>query len=177
MHVYLSDERCVPLDHPQSNFLLNWTTLAEPLGIPRANVHAFEVEQGAEGAARAYDALLQNTPLASDGSLFDLALLGFGADGHTASLFPNSSALDEGDLMAAAAGNGPEGLPRITLTYRALNASARLWVMISGKGKSAAVTRVLDDSSPYLSNPIKKLCPKSGELFLWVDEEAAEGLR
>jgi len=171
--VYLSDERCVALDHGQSNYFLNLTTLALPLGIPSANVHPFNVDSKPETAAADYDRKLRDRSCCQGEFLFDLALLGLGPDGHTASLFPGSPALNEKASLAAPAGKGPEGLDRITLTYPALNRSDQIWIMAAGREKSRAVSKILSGSTVAAQCPAAGLRPSREELTLWLDQEAA----
>ncbi|HKN87292.1 MAG TPA: 6-phosphogluconolactonase, partial [Nitrospiraceae bacterium] len=114
---YFSDERCVPPDHPESNFKLANDTLFEPLSIEAGQIFRIECEaEQPDLAARRYEKTIRQrfgSP-SPDWPRFDLILLGLGDDGHTASLFPNSRALDE-KIRAVVSSESPRGVaPRIT---------------------------------------------------------------
>ncbi len=94
VHLYWSDERNVPPDHPDSNFGLANRTLIQRVPIPAPQVHRMRGELQAVDAAREYDALLRARRSATQGSLFDVMLLGIGADAHIASMFPESPLLN-----------------------------------------------------------------------------------
>lgn len=173
LYIYLSDERCVPLSHEQSNFLMNFSSLITPLNIPKTNFYGMETELGPESAAQHYSERIENLRTTQQGSLFDLALLGLGPDGHTASLFPGSPALNEKTLFASAAGIGPEGLPRITLTYPALNSSCKIWIMATGLEKNEPVNRMLHGPYNPATCPAQDVVPFSEEVTLWLDTTAA----
>jgi 6-phosphogluconolactonase len=171
--IFLSDERCVPLDHEQSNFRMNVDTLVVPSGLPGLNIFGYPTELGPEKAVAKYCHLIQKMPRYQDNSLFDLSLLGLGPDGHTASLFPGSPALDELKNPAAAAGYGPEGLPRVTLTYPALNSSRKIWIMATGKEKNPPVSQMLNGPYEPATCPVQGIRPESGDITLWLDADAA----
>ncbi|GAB6059456.1 6-phosphogluconolactonase [Desulfonatronum parangueonense] len=169
--ILLSDERCVPLDHVQSNFRLNLETLVRPLGMPEENIKAMLTDLGPERAAKSYADLLERLFAVNRDYHLDLALLGLGPDGHTASLFPGSPALDVVDALAAPAGPGPEGHDRITLTFPALNMARQLWIMATGKEKHPPVARLLKGPHTPPLYPVQSLSP-SGGLTLWLDSAA-----
>jgi len=129
---FLGDERFVPLDDPQSNFRM----IGESLGA-RARVHPVRTDCTPHTAATDYEHLL--APFRGRTALFDVTILGLGADGHTASLFPGSPVLDETGSLVRPTPNG-----RITLTYAALNASRHTIFLVSGAEKRAALKRLLD---------------------------------
>jgi len=171
--IYLSDERCVSLSHEQSNFFMNFSSLITPLNIPETNFYGMETELGPESAAQQYSELIENLRTTRQKPLFDLALLGLGPDGHTASLFPGSPALNEKILFALPAGTGPEGLPRITLTYPALNSSGKIWIMATGLEKNEPVNRMLHGPYNPATCPAQGVAPCSEDITLWLDTTAA----
>ncbi len=129
------DERAVPPEDERSNYGLAERLLLDRLEQPPRAVHRIEGERGAAVAAEAYDALL-------DGATLDLALNGIGADGHTASLFPGSPALDERDRRAVAAEARLEPfVDRITLTPPAFAETTLLVYLVAGEAKAEAVRR------------------------------------
>ncbi|MDY7232759.1 6-phosphogluconolactonase [Hyalangium rubrum] len=133
---YFADERCVPPDHPESNYLLAEETLLRPLGIKREQVHRMEGErEDRDAAARDYEALLP--------PVLDVVVLGMGEDGHTASLFPGGSELQEKERRVLAV-VGPKPPPwRLTLTLPVLSGARQALFVVSGAGKRDAVRRVL----------------------------------
>lgn len=132
--VFFSDERCVPPDHPDSNFRMAREAL---LSRVPARVHPMP---GASCGAASYEAELRS--LFGDGPpSFDLAFLGMGADGHTASLFPGDPALGERERLVARVA-GP-GHPRLTLTLPVLSAARLAVFLVAGAEKRQALQRVL----------------------------------
>jgi 6-phosphogluconolactonase len=133
---YFADERCVPPDHQDSNYLLAEQTLFRPLGVEPGRVRRMEGErEDREAAARDYEALLP--------PVLDVVLLGMGEDGHTASLFPGSSALEERERRVLAV-VGPKPPPwRLTLTLPVLQGARKVLFAVAGAGKQEAVRRVL----------------------------------
>src|ERR1700681_731909 len=124
---FWGDERFVPHDHPDSNYRMANEALLSRVPVPGENIHAMPTEgMSPQQAAASYEATMRSfygaDRLAPDRPLFDVTLLGIGADGHTASLFPGQPALHE-DRRWAVAVIGPKSEPRITLTYPALDSS------------------------------------------------------
>jgi 6-phosphogluconolactonase len=171
--IFFSDERCVPPDHPDSNFKLIFDTLIEPLKIPHTNVFRILGEIGPEKAAADYHDKLSNFRGQHDIPVFDLTLLGLGADGHTASLFPHSPALKEFKNFAAAAGPGPEGWERVTVTLPVFNAAKNAWIVSAGAGKSKTVQQLIRGTYDPAQLPAQAIRPQKGELVYWLDSSIA----
>jgi 6-phosphogluconolactonase len=172
--VWFSDERCVPPDHPDSNFAMAARTLLSELSRP-PKVVRMHGELGAEAAAGAYEALLREH-LGSD-PRFDLILLGVGPDGHTASLFPGKPELEETGRFAAPvpfAGMEPQ-VPRVTLTFPVLNGAREVDVLVAGGDKADAVARAFGDP-PDPEAPASRVRPSAGSMFVYLDEPAAARL-
>ena len=165
---FTSDERCVPPDHPDSNFGRISGAFLNPLGVNKDRIVRFLGEKPAERAAEVMHRELidmgQRIPL------FDLVLLGLGADGHTASLFPAPSSPDFGAHLAAATRH-PDGSDRVTLTPLALRSSARTLFLVSGPDKKEAVARTLSAASPSFEYPATMVAGSDTRWFL--DREAA----
>jgi 6-phosphogluconolactonase len=139
---FWGDERCVPPDNPESNFLLAHHALLGPLGISESRIHRIRGEADPQFAAAEAEAeLCRVAPLTGDGvPVLDLAFLGMGEDGHVASLFP--PATRDPDKAVYRAVTGPKPPPqRITLSFAALAAAREVWVLASGAGKRAALQR------------------------------------
>jgi 6-phosphogluconolactonase len=142
VEIFFADDRCVPPDDERSNFRL----VREALGEVGATIHRIEGELQPEEAAARYDELVR-------GRTLDLALLGIGADGHTASLFPNAPTLDERDRAAVAAAPAMEPfVPRVTLTLPILNAAGLAVFLVTGEEKRAAAARAFR-SQPSADTP------------------------
>lgn len=144
--LFFGDERCVPPDHPGSNYRMAHETLIAPAKIPDANVFRMEAEsEDRERAALLYESLLPPA--------LDVIVLGVGADGHTASLFPGADAVREAARRVVVA-SGPEPYPaRLTITPIVISAARDLLVLAPGSNKAEAVHRALDLSTDTRSTP------------------------
>ncbi len=162
--VYWTDERCVPPEHPDSNYGMAERALLSKVPVSPARVHRIQGELGPEKAALLYDAELRRL-----GRGCDAAVLGVGADGHTASLFPGDAALEERTAWAAAA-SSPGG-PRVTMTFPYLNLAERVLVLASGAEKAKPVDAATRGA--FGAYPVLRLIPKTPALWL-VDQEAAD---
>ncbi len=175
-HLFFGDERCVPPDHPESNFRMVKESLLDHVQIPGDQVHRMQGEDPApeQAAARYEDELRAFFALAGDElPRFDLILLGLGADGHTASLFPGSPALDERWRLVLPA--TVEGLVarRMTLTLPVLNAAARVVFLVAGSAKARAVAAVVRGTVAGVTLPAARVEPENGALLFFVDRAAA----
>lgn len=168
---FWSDERCVPADHPESNYRMAREILLGPLRIPSGMVHRIACTGDAPDAAIRYAAILGDR---LTGGRFDLMLLGIGTDGHTASLFPGSPALDERDRWAVAVTGGAELAvrERVTLTYPVLDRARTVFMLAAGAEKQVAVARALRGDPAV---PAGRVHP-DGALVWFVDEAARSGL-
>ena len=163
--VWFGDDRCVPADDPLSNQLLVREALLERLIVP-PTMHPIPTELPGADAAAAYDAALRDEPL-------DLILLGLGPDGHTASLFPGSPALDERDRLAVATAPGLEPfVERVTLTIPALEAGAHIVFLVVGSGKADAVRRAFAEE-PSKATPASLVRSREGRTTVILDTAAA----
>ncbi len=180
VHLFQVDERCVPPDHPDNNFRMIREALLVPSRMAPENFHRMDGEQAdASEAARQYALELDRVIPNREGNCprFDLVVLGMGNDGHTASLFPGSPALEERDGWVCPSSPGAGGLPRITLTYTVLNAAAQLVFLVSGSEKAATLANVLEGPPQSHLLPAQGICPVNGHLVWYVDEAAASQLQ
>jgi 6-phosphogluconolactonase len=181
VHVFWGDERCVPPDHTDSNYRMAREALLDKVPIPAQNVHRIQGELPPDQAAAAYRAELE--PFLGAGGGFDLILLGMGADGHTASLFPGTAAIHERKERVVAhhvrrQGRRPDklGTWRITLTPAVINTAAHVIFLVSGAGKAERLREVL--KGPYQPDvlPAQVVSPTGGQLLWLVDAGAAAHL-
>lgn len=186
IHLFWGDERCVPPDHPESNFSMAFRALISRVSIPTQNVHRIPAEiEPPENAAKAYEKILREffrpsnkrSNLRHGGELlpsFDLILLGVGGDGHTASLFPGGHALEEGKRWVAAVRtpHGSPAVPRITLTLPAINRARCILFLAAGAGKREVLRSILEEpDSAAQRYPAARVNP-DGKVVWLVDEEA-----
>lgn len=177
VHFFFGDERVVPPDDVDSNYRMANAAILSRVAAPPGNVHRMRTEFGAERAASEYDRELRQFFAAPAGRVprFDLILLGMGADGHTASLFPGSPALAEQERLAAANRMPNLQTARVTLTYPVLNHAANVWFVIVGADKAATLKDVLEaEKSPPF--PAQLVHPTDGQLRWYVDHAAAAQL-
>jgi len=167
-----SDERCVSPDAEASNYRMAFEALLGPAGVPPERVHRIEGERPPELAAREYEAALRRE--IPDGAL-DVVLLGAGADGHTASLFPGSTALAERErwVVAVEADASHPVRERVTLTLPVLDRAREVFVLATGAAKRAVVRAVREDAAAAAQRyPVARLSPL-GRLTWCVDRAAA----
>lgn len=173
-HIWMVDERCVPLEDERSNFRMIRETITDHVPTRRRQIHPMPVET--EDAASRYEHELRRE-LHPHGSL-DFVLLGMGADAHTASLFPASRALNEADHWVAV-NDGPTVVPppRLTMTFGLLNASRQVAILVTGWEKAAAIRRVSEKVRESALNPaelpITGVRPDQGVLTWFLDGESS----
>lgn len=175
-HVFWSDERHVPPDHPDSNYGMVRRSLLEKVPVPAGNIHRIPAENpDPVRAAEAYERDLRSFFALAPGELppFDLVLLGLGADGHTASLFPGSGGLREERRLVAAPRVESLGATRITLTPLAINGAGAVVFLVSGAAKAEALRAALESRGGPDRLPARAIRPASGSLLWLVDEAAA----
>jgi 6-phosphogluconolactonase len=179
MFFFFGDERHVPPDHPESNYRMANETLFSKAPIPAANIFRVSTENpDASAAAEAYENTLRDFFSSKPGEFprFDLILLGLGPDGHTASLFPETQALQEKSRLVIA--NWVEKLKtsRITFTLPLLNAARCTAFLVSGTEKAPALHEVLEGKASGEKYPAKLVQPVDGKLIWLVDRAAASEL-
>jgi 6-phosphogluconolactonase len=173
VHVFWGDERCVPPDDPESNYRMARETLLDRVPLPSAQIHRIRGEDEPLAAAAAYERELRQTFLPAAEARFDLVLLGMGDNGHTASLFPGLSAVREKTRWVVAEHVAEVGMWRVTLTPTALNAAAHVLFVVTGKEKSAMLTRVLDGPRTPETLPAQAIASVDGVTTWLLDAAAA----
>lgn len=176
--VFFGDERDVPQDHSESNYGMAQRTLLDNLPIEPGQVHPMPADApDLQVAAADYEQRIRNIVPAGDGGVprFDLILLGMGADGHTASLFPYTEALDEADRLVLSCFVPVLGRNRMTFTFPLINAARHVIVLVTGSDKADAIFRVLgDDDAAKADLPAARIAPAEGALIWALDAEAAK---
>lgn len=172
-HLWWGDERAVPASHADSNVRMARERLADPLGFPKANVHAPDggaADLAAE-AQRCEDEILETVPCNRDGEpVLDLVMLGMGADGHTASLFPGTKALDVRGRVFVENDVPQLKTRRLTLTFEAILAARAVLILVAGADKAAPLGEVLRGGSPH---PIERISRNHPNVTWLVDAAAA----
>ena len=177
-HIFWGDERCVPPNHPESNYGLALQALVSKVNIPPENVHRIPAESGSANAvAEAYEETLRHFFLPPAGSKdgthfpsFDLVLLGLGQDGHTASLFPGDEALEEKYrwVVAVDGAKASPPVPRVTLSLPVLNEAKCVIFLVSGARKREAFEKIMNNPGTA-AYPAARVRP-SGRLLWFIDE-------
>jgi 6-phosphogluconolactonase len=189
LELFWGDERCVPPDHPESNFRMAQEALLSNIEIPAENIHRMRGERQPQAAAAEYEKELQKFFGLNSGALprFDLILLGIGEDGHTASLFPGSDALahdrlsqshrdhSETETVRLVLAPFVEKLNshRLSLSLPVLNNAANVWFLVTGASKAGAVKQAFSGSSDL---PAARVHPVNGNLIWYITQDAAPGI-
>lgn len=173
-HFWWADERMVHPDNPESNFGVAQKLLFSRITIPGKNIHRIRGEENPVQEAVAYGQLL-NKELNSRNYIpkFDLLLLGMGEDGHTASIFPNQLDLLKSKKICEVAFHPATNQPRVTLTGRTINNSAKVCFLVTGAGKAERLAEIHQHNRKAKRLPAAHIHPDKGELYWLVDEPAA----
>lgn len=183
VHVFWGDERCVGPADADSNYRMARETLLDHVPVRPANIHRIRGEIDPLAAAEQYERELRaafdtptGPPRSDSGARFDLVLLGLGANGHTASLFPHLQAVREKTRWVMAENIEVLQTWRITLTPELLNHAAEILFVVSGKEKAAILRRVLYGARDIDELPAQSIAPAAGRLRWMVDAAAAAEL-
>jgi len=192
LSVFWGDERCVPPDHPDSDFGMARDLLLSKAPIPAGNVHRMRGEIDPEQAASEYEQIIRREVPAAPGSppglqdspgpgqadspVIDLILLGMGADGHTASLFPGTPALHERTRLVVADYVPKLSAHRLTFTPKLINAAAHVTFLVVGADKAGTLRAVLEGEFRPDVLPAQIVRPVNGKLTWLVDRAAAHAL-
>jgi 6-phosphogluconolactonase len=178
--VFFGDERCVGIQNPNSNYRAARESLLSHVPVPRQRVHRMRGElRPPSVAAGLYARSLDPFPrIDSDSARFDVVLLGVGPDGHTASLFPNASALRERRrrVVSLRHPGQPPFVPRLTLTLPALASSREVCFLVSGSEKAKAVSNVFASFPDGTSEFPASLVRSRGPMLWFLDRTSAANL-
>jgi len=172
VHVFWSDERCVAPNHEDSNYRMAFEVLLRHSPIPVKQIYRMEGELEPKEAAQLYEERLQAF-FGQSAPRFDLILLGLGQDGHTASLFPSSKALEEKKHWVAANYVRRLSTWRLTLTAPFINHAANVTFLVSGEDKAEILRRVLAGRFTPEEIPAQMIRPDHGQLRWLMDAGAA----
>ncbi|GAB4240032.1 MAG: 6-phosphogluconolactonase [Acidobacteriota bacterium] len=178
VHLFWGDERCVPPADPRSNYGLARADFLDRVPLPAANRHPVPCDREPAEAAAAYETELRRF-FGTAPPHFDLVYLGLGRDGHTASLFPGSSALRDEERWVREV-TAPDGVPvrdRVTFTPRLINAARLVVFLVTGADKAEVVRRVLEEPAQSGELPARLIRPQPGRLRWLLDRAAASRLR
>jgi 6-phosphogluconolactonase len=177
IHIFFGDERHVPPTDSDSNFRMANESLLSKVPIPEGNVHRVRAELDANAAAEDYAKQLSAFFQLGRGEWprFDLVWLGLGEDGHTASLFPGSDALNDTSHLAAANWVQKFQTFRITLTFPVLNRAAEVAFLVSGESKAQILSDIMKPGPKKY--PSQSIQPEEGHLLWLLDQDAAKLLR
>jgi 6-phosphogluconolactonase len=178
LDLYWVDERCVPPDHADSNYRMTKEQLLSKVPLPAERIHRMEGELPPEEAAARYEATIRNgfRLEGAETPTFDLILLGMGDDGHTASLFPHTEALDDMTHIVVANHVSQKDTWRITLTWPVINQGREVVFLIEGAGKAQVLQDVLLGPYQPETYPSQIIRPAGGKLTFLLDSAAAAKL-
>lgn len=175
LHLVFVDERMVPPGDADSNYGMIRDAFISRVSIPADNVHRIRGEAEAGVAERAYEAELDDLFAKFDGRC-DLIVLGVGEDGHTASLFPGTDALDEHEHKVRTVSVPSLDSRRVTLTLPVINRAREILFLVTGRRKTDIVEKIFTGDPSTVDLPATRVHPDSGTLTWMLDTDAASGL-
>ncbi len=175
LDLFWVDERCVPPDHPESNYRMTREALLDHVPLRPEQIHRMEGELEPEVAAARYESQLRNSFRleGAETPRFDLIALGMGEDGHTASLFPHTAAIHDLNHLATANFVPQKDMWRITLTWPVINQAGAVFFLIGGSDKALILNEVLTGPRDPDRLPSQLIWPAGGILTLILDKAAA----
>ena len=176
VHVFFGDERTVPPDHAESNYRMANEALLSRVNLPAENVHRIEGLGDAAANAGAYESVMRGYFGDAQWPRFDLIFLGMGDDGHTASLFPGTAALEESRAWVAQNWVEKFSTWRITLTAPAINNAGRVLFLVTGASKAERLNEVVKGERDPSRLPSQMIRPREGAVEWYVDRAAAAKL-
>jgi 6-phosphogluconolactonase len=187
IYFFWGDERCVPPNHPDSNYLMAWETLLSKAPVPSENIFRIPAEApDPNRAAEEYSRTLMQffltrasksaTAPLSNVPRFDLVLLGMGPDGHTASLFPHTPAIYDNENIVVANFVEKFNAYRITFTTATINNARNVTFLVAGEDKAEALKNVIEGNYQPEVYPSQLIRPRNGTLLWMIDEAAARSL-
>lgn len=174
LHFFWVDERCVPPSSDESNFGIADRLLFSRIDIPRENLHPIHGDNDPVKEADRYAGeILAHVPVNDRYPVFDVILLGMGNDGHTASIFPGQNDLFNTSSICAVSLHPLTGQKRITLTGNVINNASNVMFLITGNSKAQLLKSILGNSFESGNYPAQQINQSNGQLFWYLDKEAA----
>jgi 6-phosphogluconolactonase len=175
INFFWGDERCVPPDDNQSNYKMANESLLSNVNVIEDNIFRIRGEDDPKKEANRYSEIINKTVLKKNDNkpAFDLIMLGLGEDGHTASIFPNQLDLIDDEKICAVAIPPETKQKRITLTGKIINNSKNIIFIVTGKKKSQVVADIIKNKIVAEKYPAYYIRPVNGNLYLFLDNEAA----
>jgi 6-phosphogluconolactonase len=174
VNFFWGDERCVHPDDSQSNYGMTKKYLFDHIKVPSENIFRIKGENDPWGETKRYsDVIRNNLSIHNNLPAYEIMLLGLGEDGHTVSIFPDQMELLESDNVCEVAFHPATKRERITITGRIINNSERIYFLVAGKNKAAAVGKILNKEGNYTELPGYYIKPVNGKVIWFVDKEAA----
>ncbi len=178
LHFWWGDERCVPPTDDQSNFKMTDDHLLSKIEIPDENIHRVKGELDPKEANEAYiEEIEKSIPVKNDLPQFDLVILGMGADGHTASIFPHEIELLEVNEICAVATHPESGQKRVSLTGKVINNAKAVSFLVTGASKADRISEIFNHKPGYEKLPSSYIEPTDGELNFYFDEAAVAKIK
>jgi len=175
VEIFMGDERDVPLDHVESNYNMVQRTLLDHLPVQPTRIHPMRADaDDLPAAAEEYECIIRGAFACAPDEIprFDLILLGMGSDGHTASLFPGSEALEERRRLVVACKIPVLGRWRMTFTYPLINAAHNVILLVTGRDKAEAVEGLMSREGDESDIPAARVRPSDGNLYIVLDADA-----
>ncbi len=177
LRFFWGDERCVPPEHPESNYGMTRKHLLDHVPVPGNHIFRIRGEAPPQEEARRYSEVLREHLPAQKGiPCFDLVILGMGDDGHTASIFPHEMALWDVAEPCVVATHPLTGQKRISITGQVINHARQVVFLVTGADKASRLRQIQKKLPGYETLPASRVAPKSGRLLWMLDEAAASGL-
>lgn len=173
LQIFWSDERCVPADHPDSNYRMAREALLSKVPVSPENIFRVPTELTPPEAAKSYEETI--VKLLGPSPAFDWIFLGMGPDGHTASLFPGTPVVSESVRFVQSVHVESKNSDRVTFTVPLINRSKRVVFVVSGADKAATTKSVLENAATP-THPASLIRPEGGELTWLLDQAAASAL-
>lgn len=171
VHLYWGDERCVPFNHPESNFGMTEEKLLQHIDFPSPNIHRVIGQNAPSNEAIRYGEIINSyLPSKNDLPVFDLVILGMGSDGHTTSIFPHQMELMTDKNTCGVATHPESGQKRITLNGPVINNAKQIHFLVTGASKSPVVRQIFNKKRGYKKYPAAHI--ENAEW--WMDEVAGK---
>ena len=173
VHIFWGDERCVPAEDIRSNQLMARNAFLDHVPIPQEQIHPILCTSSPQQAVKEYEQVLASTFLKEEPQ-FDFIFLGLGSDGHTASLFPNTSVLHEREHWAGHVYLPEQDSHRVTLTVPLINQARTIVFLVTGDSKAEIVREVLEGPRNHLRLPSQMILSQNGQLYWFLDQDAGK---